>query len=111
MILIYPHAPYSTTDGGITVLYYLASLLKKKNINVKIYKKDINKYAIENSIFTEYTSTFDVDNTIVIYCEGTFGNPLNAKYIIRYILSELGKNVSKDIYLSWNKNDLCYYYL
>ena len=127
---------YMENSGGIVVMYYLANLLKQNNINVKMYNRNkyvqhsrgiiISRYhgkiiiprhynkngnGLVNEIFSEYTDHFDVDNTIVVYWEGTIGNPLNAKYVIRWILSELGKNVDSNIHLSWNKNDLCYYFL
>jgi hypothetical protein len=111
MILIYPHTHYSNADGGIMVMYYLAALLKKKNINVKIYKTSIDESDINNELFGDYTNDFDRENTIVIYCEGTINNPLNAKYAIRWILSELGKNCDKTRYLSWGYQDLCYFFL
>jgi len=106
-ILIYPHSEFSEHDGGITVQYFLCKLLKDKNFDVKIFSKN----SISNNIFSEYTTTFDNDNTIVLYCEGIDGNPLNAKHVVRWILSELGKNVPSDRYLSWGKDDLCYYFL
>jgi len=105
MILINEQS-YTETCGGCITLYYLAYLLKQQNINVKMYGQPNN-----NNIFTEFTDTFDAENTIVVYSEGINGNPLNAKYSVRWLLSELGKNMPADIYLSWPKTDLCYYFL
>lgn len=106
-IVIFPHLRYSDHDGGINVQYYLASLLKSRNINVKMF----NNFDSSNEIFSDFTNTFDRENTIVIYCEGIAGNPLNAKYVIRWMLSELGKNVPADWLNTWNKNELVYYFL
>jgi len=106
-ILIYPHNMFSNQDGGITVQYYFAKLLKNKNIDIKIY----SDYYICNDIFTDFTNIFDNENTIVLYCEGIEGNPLNAKYVVHWLLSEMGKNVPYERYFSWSKNDLCYYFL
>ena len=107
-ILIYPHMKYVENDGGVNVQYYLASVLKPRNINVKIFNHDINS---TNEIFSDFTNTFDNENTIVIYCEGVFGNPLNAKYVVRWMLSELGKNVPYGWVNTWGKSELVYYFL
>jgi len=101
------HVCDNELSGGCTVLIYICKLLKEKNMDVKLY----SEYPVNNNIFVEYTNTFDIENTIVIYPEGTRGNPLNAKYVVRWILAEMGKNASYETTLSWNKNDLCYYFL
>jgi hypothetical protein len=107
-IIIYPHMNFDLSNGGVTVQYYFAKLLEQYNFKVRIYQR-FNNY--NNSIFNNYyNNDFDLDNTIVIYCEGVSGNPLNAKYVVRWLLSELGKNVKKDIYKTWNKSDLVYYF-
>ena len=107
-IIIYPHMDFDLSNGGVTVQYYLAKVLDDYGIKVRIYQK-FNNY--ENSLFNNYyNNDFDLDNTIVIYCEGIEGNPLNAKYVVRWLLSELGNNVKKDIYTTWNKSDLVYYF-
>jgi hypothetical protein len=106
-IVIYPHLPYSPSDGGINVQYYLASLLKSHNIDIKMF----NNCDSYNQIFSDFTNNIDIENTIVIYCEGIVGNPLNAKYVVRWMLSELGKNVPSDRLFTWGKNELVYYYL
>ena len=108
-IIIYPHLPYSEEDGGINVMYNLGRLLELENQNVRIYNSFGN---IKNKIFNKYfDNDFEIDNSIVIYCEGTVGNPLNSKYVIRYLLSELGKNIHGNIFKTWGKNDLIYYFL
>jgi hypothetical protein len=102
-IIIYS-PPYDENIGGIMVLYYLAALLKKQHMNVKIYSTAEEP---ENKIFSNYTKNIDVESSIVIYPEITPDNPLNAKYVIRWILSEIGPEATS----SWGKSDLCYYYL
>jgi hypothetical protein len=107
-IIIYPHLPFNLKDGGTTVQYYLASLLDKLGIKVRMYTSSfINKNNIFNNF---YNDDFDINNTIVIYCEGINGNPLNAPYIVRWMLSELGKNVPYDYVNTWGKNELVYYF-
>jgi len=108
-ILIYPHLPFNLLDGGTTVQYYLASLLDKLGIKVRMHK--VNGENKSNILFNNYyENDFDMNNTIVIYCEGIQGNPLNAKYVVRWMLSELGKNVPYAYLNTWNKNELVYYF-
>jgi hypothetical protein len=64
-----------------------------------------------NPIFSDFTTIFDNENTIVIYCEGVWGNPLNAKYVVRWMLSEMGKNVPYNWVNTWGKTELVYYFL
>lgn len=107
-IIIYPHMNFNFKDGGITVQYYLASLLDKLGLKVRIYT---SRFTNKNNIFNNfYNNDFNINNAIVIYCEGINGNPLNAPYVIRWMLSELGKNVPYDYVNSWNKNELVYYF-
>ena len=107
-IIIYPHAYYSEGDGGVNVLYYLAKILEESGKNVRMYptfgmipSPHFNKY---------YNNDFDITDCIVIYCEGTIGNPLCARYSIRWMLSELGQNVPHHYMNSWNQNELVYYF-
>jgi hypothetical protein len=108
-ILIYLHNSFNLNDGGITVQYYLASILDKMGVRIRIHN---NKYkAIQNELFNNYYhNDFDLNNTIVLYCEGIENNPLNAPFTVRWMLSELGKNVPKDYLKNWNKNELVYYF-
>lgn len=105
VIIFWPHG-YNEEVGGIMVLHYIGKLLKEKNVNVKMYSN-----AGPNELFSDFTNEVDNENSIVIYPEGDNGNPLNAKYVVRWILAELGKVANKNIFESWGKNDLVYYYL
>jgi hypothetical protein len=109
-ILIYTHMPFSFTNGGTVAEYLLAKLLETYNQTVRIYSP--TGYKIANSIFSKYyNNDFPIDDdTIVIYCEGTIGNPLNAKKVVRWMLSELGQNVPHHYVDTWGKNELVYYY-
>ena len=110
-ILIYPHSPgFNSCDGGLTVHYELAKILKEYNQCVKIYR--LSDTCSVNPIFNDYyNNDFPIDdNMVVIYCEGIKGNPLNAKYVVRWMLSELGQNVPYDSLYTWNKNELVYYF-
>ena len=110
-ILIYAHQKFSTNDGGITVQYYLAYTLSKLGINTQIYNEhDKNAHNCIYNNFVDNIENIDFDNTIVIYCEGVQGNPLNAKYVVRWMLSKLGQNVPYHYYYTWNKNELVYFF-
>ena len=109
-VLIYPHLPFNLSDGGTTVHYYLAQVLDNMGLNIKICNEyDNNSH---NSIFNKFTNknNIDIENTVVIYCEGIIGNPLNAKYVVRWMLSKLGQNVPYDRYNSWGPNELVYFF-
>jgi hypothetical protein len=107
-ILIYTPYEFSFKCGGIVVQYELCKIISNMGINIQISSP--NK--IKNSIFNNYTldNEFDLENTIVIYGETIEGNPLNAKYIVRWILAPLGMCCQKDISNTWEKNDLVYYF-
>lgn len=110
-IIIYTHMPqFSFKDGGTVVEYLLAKTLEEYGQNVRIYSHSGIK--INNSIFSKfYNNDFPIDdNTVVIYCEGTQGNPLNAKHVIRWMLSKLGQNAPYEWVNTWDKNELVYYF-
>ena len=111
-ILIYPHQPFSINDGGVTVHYYLAYILSNLGVNVKIFNTQDNN--APNPIFNNFENNnikyIDFNNTIVIYCEGITGNPLGAKYVVRWMLSKLGQNVPYHYYYTWNPNELVYFF-
>ena len=102
---------FNFNDGGTVVQYELAKILEEYGQIVRIYLSGNIK--IENSIFSKFYDTTDFpidDNTVVIYCEGTIGNPLNAKYVVRWMLSKLGQNVPCTHLNTWSKNELVYYF-
>jgi hypothetical protein len=110
-ILIYTHMPeFSFIDGGTVVQYLLGKILNEYGQNVKMYPSSGIK--TKNSIFSDfYNYDFPIDdNCVVIYSEGTLGNPLNAKNVVRWMLSKLGQNVPYSCLDTWNKNELVYYF-
>jgi len=109
-IIIYTHMPSHCMDGGTVVEYTLGKVLEDLGQNVKIYT--IDGLNLDNGIYANfYKDDFPIDdNTVVIYCEGTIGNPLNAKYVVRWMLSELGKNVPCEWANSWGKDELVYHF-
>jgi len=109
-IIIYTHMPqFDFKDGGTVVQYLLAKTLDEMGYTVRIYSSSGIK--VENSLFSKYyENDFPIDdNVVVIYCEGTQGNPLNARYVIRWMLSKLGQNVPHYFVNGWGKNELVYY--
>jgi hypothetical protein len=83
----------SLNDGGATVQYYLADILDKCGQEVYICNKQDNNST--NDLYNKFTNIETIpedekENTVVIYCEGILGNPLNAKYVVRWMLSKLG---------------------
>ena len=104
-------------SGGIVALYYLAKLIniiiERDNLNIKVmlYISDKSNNFIENIFCNNFANKFDVDeNSIVIYPEIISGNPLKAKYIVRWILGELGMNIYTDIYKTWEKQNMVYHW-
>jgi hypothetical protein len=95
--------------GGVIALHNLARIIDEAGFPCKIF--DMNGLKIPNSIFEKYGTEADVNkNTVVVYPEVTVGNPLNAKYIVRWILCELGINCPHDIYKTWGEDDFVYHY-
>ena len=108
LILFYMVHNFDFRSGGHTVQYELAKTLHELGYNVKV--RAPNK--IQNAIFSNYleNDVIDINNTIVVYAENITNNPINAKYIIRWILAPLGINSPTDRYKTWNKTDLVYYF-
>jgi hypothetical protein len=102
---------FSFNEGGTVVQYLLAKTLEEYGQNVRIYSSSGIK--INNSVFSKfYDNNFPIDdNCVVIYCEGTIGNPLNANNVARWMLSKLGQNVPYTYLHTWDKNELVYYFL
>jgi hypothetical protein len=105
-ILVHSYS-FNIKCGGITVGFELCKILDNMGINVRIHAP--NK--IPNCIFMQYyDNDFNLDETLVIYGEGIQENPLNAKYVARWILAPIGKCSSIKIHKTWAKTDLVYYF-
>jgi hypothetical protein len=110
-IIIYTHMEnFSFKDGGTLVEYLLGNILKENGQNVKIYPSSGKR--TQNSVFSDfYNNDFPIDDKcVVIYCEGTEGNPLGAKNVVRWMLSKLGQHVRYDLVHGWGKYELVYYF-
>ncbi len=109
-IIIYnTRGHYQLNCGGTTAQYYLGKLLDEHGCNVRIHAR---VKQIQNPIFNKfYNNDFPIDdNCIVIYGDVDYGNPLNAKKIVRWMLCELGTHTSHNIVNTWNKKELVYYF-
>ncbi|MEH1777603.1 MAG: hypothetical protein V7L26_00305 [Nostoc sp.] len=101
--------PFQANVGGVIALYNFASIIDEAGFLCKVF--DINGLKLPNSIFEKYATEADVnENTVVIYPEVIFGNPLNAKYVVRWILCDLGIHCPSDIYTTWGRDDFVYHY-
>ena len=110
-ILIYLHTPcFNYEEGGTVVQFNLAKILDDFGQNVRIHVPSGIKLA--NHIFNKYyDNDFPIDeNVVVVYCEGIQGNPLGAKYVVRWMLSVLGQNVSFHNLITWAKDELVYHF-
>jgi hypothetical protein len=111
---------YDQSSGGITILHYLCHLINyisKTNIAylINIKSKNILDYDDEdfylktNRSFITPLATKDIlltRNNIVLYMENIKGNPLEQKYVVRWMLYfESGSNMK-----TWDNNDLILWY-
>jgi predicted O-linked N-acetylglucosamine transferase (SPINDLY family)/GT2 family glycosyltransferase len=100
---------FNAKSGGVIAMYNLAKIIHENNIQCKIF--DTCGHHLPNNIFDVYATSLDITNhTIVVYPEGINGNPLNAKFVVRWILCELGIHCASDIYKTWGRNDFVYHY-
>ena len=117
-IVIGLHMPFELGGGGSIVQCHLANLLRGRGFNVRLLSAWTNPPQLvpPNFVFahmaTDRAADIDVsrDDTVVIYCEGVTGNPFNGKNVVRWMLSELGKNVPHSIMHSWGKDEVVYYF-
>ena len=110
-IVIYT-PPIDYSCGGVMVLHNLAKTLidlRLPDSDIYLYGYDHTKY--NNTFCNKFLNPFLVDDkTIVIYPEAIYGNPLNAKHIIRWILLDIGIDTPHSILDTWNKTDLVYHW-
>ncbi|MDM9583775.1 glycosyltransferase [Nostoc sp. GT001] len=100
---------FKFNTGGVVALYNLARIIDEYNIPCKIF--DTDGARLPNNIFDDYATEADLnENTVVIYSEVVVGNLVNAKYVVRWILCELGIHCPHDIYTTWGKDDFIYHY-
>jgi hypothetical protein len=106
-VLVWTPSIFDIGCGGLNVQYELCRVLKEMGVNVKI-QANVN---VKNSIFNDYyNNEFDLNDTVVIYGETIDGNPLNAPYVVRWILAPVGVYFDINKCHTWGKNDLVYYF-
>jgi hypothetical protein len=111
-IIIYPHNSFNLLDAEISIQYYLAKILNNLGVDVKIYNiyDNNSQNLLYNRFITlEEIEEIDVNNRMVIYTEGIIGNPLKAKYVVRWILGKTEMNIPLDYSNSWNDNEIIYF--
>lgn len=84
-------------SNGSRVLHNLAKLLENKGYNVFLYYFSFDKERPDFKYIYDLKK-INLDNTVVIYPEIYFGNPLNLKYVVRYVLYYPSKNGGDSIY-------------
>jgi hypothetical protein len=95
--------------GGVMVILKFIKLLNDNGIKSALYSKNINIKLNYNSLEIPLTNKI-FNNTIVVYPEIVYGNPLNSKKVCRWILYDPMKRGGLNLINSWNKNDiLCSY--
>lgn len=96
------YTPKYAASNGIRVLYKLADELIKRGCNVFLFSEpsEGKDYQYINKLTKELK-----DNAVVIYPEVIFGNPLNAKKVVRYVLYYPGINGGDSYY---DKNDMIF---
>jgi len=108
-ILIYVHLPFSENDGGVMVQYRISKLLDSFGERVRVL--NVNDNNASNPVYNNfYEDDLNLENTVIVYCEGIQGNPLGGKYLVRWMLSELGKNVPFDRLYTWDQKELVYFF-
>jgi hypothetical protein len=114
-IILYPHNNFDNSNGGIVALYNFCRLLDEYGECVRISKVNHwnqNKLQRNNfyNAFHNVSSPINKNDTLVIYCEGTGGNPLNSQYVVRWMLSELGRNIGMHAKDNWGKKEIVYFF-
>jgi O-antigen biosynthesis protein len=75
--------PFDPSNGGAMVLHKFAQALEEAGQDVYLIESNNPSYT--------YTNVPKLENSIGVYPEITWGNPLNTKTVIRWILNTPGK--------------------
>jgi hypothetical protein len=102
--IIMVHMEHTTINGGTTCEFEMARRIFENGYPVKIYYP---YGSITSGIYDNYATLEDVnDDTVAIYCAHRFGNPLNAKRVVRWVAYGLDKY----FYDTFNDTDIIYYH-
>lgn len=108
-IIIYSPS-YQESSGGITVLHKLCDILIRQGFDAGFFvNRGEDFYTNSTYMFKAFSlEDIDTEKDIVVYPEIIFGNPLQCKKVVRYILNvghvTLGR---KD---TWGESDYWVYY-
>lgn len=97
---------FNKNSGGVTCCYKMAHSMD--NVSEGWVKIHGETNPIHDKIWNG--EPFDKENTVVVYTELIYGNPLGAKYVVRWILAPLGTFNNSNHYLNYDRNDLVYYF-
>ena len=85
----------------------MAKCMSDLGADVRIEEIYKTKNHIYNNFITESINDTNIENIIVIYGETVIGNPLNAKYVVRWILGPFATPLIRS---TWKPTDLVYYF-
>lgn len=107
-IIIYTYS-FNEGSGGIKVMHKLCELLRKNGFESYLYINwGTNAHNPEYDTIEVTQEIMDnIRNCIVLYPEGVWGNPLNAKHVVRWILNFVDLGVCK----SWLRSDVVFFYM
>lgn len=91
-------------NGGNIVVMKTVELFNKNNIDCYLYSKKTNKI-VNDRYHLPLTNKVD-NNSIVIYKDGTYGNPLKTNNVCRWMLYYPEKRGGKKLTDTWSKNDV-----
>ena len=96
---------HDTLSGGERVIIKFCQLLNARGICSAIF---FSGEAPESDI-VPFTNSIS-DDTIVVYCESVYGNPLNSQRVCRWMLYNPYKRGGQQLIDTWDKTDvLCSY--
>jgi hypothetical protein len=96
--IVFSPGEYSDIWGGVVVLHTLADTIAKLGESSYIYASSTYEGSKAKVIPTGSQISYDPSNTVVIYPEVTFGNPLQSKNVVRWLLYTPGVNGGDGIY-------------
>ena len=99
--------PYSVESGGGLALHKLADLITQNNEKCYIYSSSKNPLWSGELITKKEFDNLNKNQTVVIYPEVVYGNPLGSKYVVRWLLNSPGVVGGDENY---NSQDLVYTY-
>ena len=99
------HMIHTQGGGGTVCEFEMARRISEHGYETKVYYP----YGeVVSGIYDKFATLEDVnDDTIAIYCAHGYGNPLNAKRVVRWVAYGLDKRY----YDSFGDQDIIYYHL